>query len=49
MIVNCTSSRRIMLKEEAKKIFANPQKSNMTKVFKLKRILWCLLFDLEYR
>jgi hypothetical protein len=49
-----SSSRRIMLKKEAKKIFANPQsvilmKSGMMKVFKLKRMLLCLLFDLEYR
>jgi hypothetical protein len=49
-----TSSRRIILKKEAKKMFANPQsmilkKSGMVKIFKLKRFILCSLFDLEYR
>jgi hypothetical protein len=49
-----TSSIRIMLKKEAKKMFANSQsmilkKSGMVKIFKLKRFILCLLFDLEYR
>jgi len=43
-----TRSRRIMLKKEAKKIFANPQsvilmKSGMMKVFKLKRMFFFVL------
>jgi catabolite regulation protein CreA len=49
-----TSSRRIMLKKEAKEMFANSQsmilkKSGMVKIFKLKRLILCSLFDLEYR
>jgi len=49
-----TSSRRIMLKKAAKKMFANSQsvilkKSGIMEVFKLKSMLLCLLFDLEYR
>ena len=49
-----TSSRRIMLKKEIKEVFANPQsvilkKSGMVKVFNLKRMILCSLFDLKYR
>jgi len=43
-----------MLKKAAKKMFANSQsvilkKSGIMEVFKLKSMLLCLLFDLEYR
>jgi len=49
-----TSSRRIMLKKGANDMFANPQsvilkKSGMVKVFNLKRMILCSLFDLKYR
>ena len=49
-----TSSRRIMLKKEAKEMFANPQSgilknSGMMKVFNLKRMVLCLIFDIEYK
>jgi catabolite regulation protein CreA len=49
-----TSSRRIMLNKEAKEIFSNPQsvilkKSGMMKIFKLKRMILCSLFHLEYK
>jgi len=47
-----TSSKRIILKKLAYKIFANPQsvilkKSDMMKVLKLKRIFLCL--DIDHR
>jgi hypothetical protein len=43
-----------MLKKEAKEMFANPQSgilknSGMMKVFNLKRMVLCLIFDIEYK